>query len=354
MVIYQQGNDDMYRVIYSNGTYIFDGSSNARRERECRRRFDSSLQRTASTIKALVDLNPWQYWITLTFDKALVGGAAMRSDWRTVKSVLTWLQMYNSHHGVSIRYLLVPDLHADGAFHLHGLLFGVPSSLIEWWSLATAPTARIKARIRSGVPCGSFKPYSARFGFSRVEPLKNSGAAGHYLSSHYLGSLDKLEALANRLGPEHNFLFHSKGLCRWRTLHSDLDGDFSIDSWVSKMRKLPFFASFRDFVLQNFDSFIPVEAFSVSGGYGGDANIFVWRRFSPLPDEISLYSDVATCPLRCDIIRAFCIFVGFLRDDWDALSVFFGSSFGDFCHDWVFQEGEQVSLPSFLPGGSVF
>ena len=81
MTIYQQGNDNMYRVIQSQGTYIFDGSS-ARHERECRRRFDSSLQRTASTIKALVDLNPWDYWVTLTFDKSLVGGVAMRSEWR--------------------------------------------------------------------------------------------------------------------------------------------------------------------------------------------------------------------------------------------------------------------------------
>ena len=350
MTIYQRGNDDMYRVIQSSGTYIFDGSSE-RHERECRRRFDSSLQRTASTIKALVDLNPWDYWVTLTFDKALVGGAAMRSEWRTVKSVLVWLQMYNAHHGTAIRYLLVPDLHADGAFHLHGLLSGVPPHLISWWTVATAPTAKIRARIRSGVSCGSFLPYSARFGFSRVEPLKSAGAAGHYLSSHYLGTLDKLEALSKKLGPEHNFVFHSKGLNRWKSFQST-DALFCVDSWVNHLRSC---SSFGAFVSANVGGFIPVEAFSVSGGYGGDANIFVWRRFSPLPDDLALYRDVATCPLKCDIIRAFGIFVGFMRDDWDALSVFFGPVFSENCNlDFGGSYGEQMVLPFYSSGDTVF
>lgn len=359
-MIYQRGNDDTYRVIQSQGSFCFDGSSglNKRHERECRRRFDFSVQRTASIIKALTELNHWDYWITLTFDKSLVGGSAMRSEWRTVKSVLTWLQMYNANHGISIRYMLVPDLHSDGAFHLHGLLSSVPARLIEWWTMETAPTAKIRARIRSGVPCGSFKPYSARFGFSRLEPLKNAGAAGHYLSSHYLGGLDKLEALSARLGPEHNFVFHSKGLNRWVTSRvSDVptsDGFLDVRLWVDNLRDS---VSFAGFLSRNIGSFIPVEAFGVSGGFGGDADIYVWRRFAPLPDELALYRDVATCPLKCDIIRAFGIFVSFMRDDWDALSVFFSSPSSGFCNSsFAFADvhGEQISFPFYMSGDSVF
>ena len=345
MVVYQRGNDDTYRVIQSQGQYLFDGASVAhkRHDRDTRRRFDVSLQRTASIIKALVDLNPWDYWVTLTFDKSLVGGSAMRSEWRTVKAVLTWLQMYNANHGVSIRYILVPDLHADGAFHLHGLLSGVPLQLIEWWTVDNAPTAKIRARICSGVSCGSFKPYSARFGFSRIEPLKNAGAAGHYLSSHYLGSLDKLQALSDRLGPEHNLVFHSKGLNRWTTSRvcevPSSDGFLDVHLWAGTLRR---FFSFCDFVLQNVGSFIPVEAFSVSGGFGGDADIYVWRRF--VPDDVSSFFDVATCPSKCDIIRAFGIFSGFMSEFWEAWSAFsFGrSALADLRVDF----GEQMMLYS--------
>lgn len=345
MVVYQRGNDDTYRVIQSQGQYLFNGGSvaNKRHDRDTRRRFDVSLQRTASIIKALVDLNPWDYWVTLTFDKSLVGGSAMRSEWRTVKAVLTWLQMYNANHGVSIRYILVPDLHFDGAFHLHGLLSGVPLQLIEWWTVDNAPTAKIRARICSGVPCGSFKPYSARFGFSRIEPLKNAGATGHYLSSHYLGSLDKLQALSDRLGPEHNLVFHSKGLNRWTTSRvcevPSSDGFLDVHLWAGTLRR---FFSFCDFVLQNVGSFIPVEAFSVSGGFGGDADIYVWRRF--VPDDVSSFFDVATCPSKCDIIRAFGIFSGFMSEFWEAWSAFsFGrSALADLRVDF----GEQMMLYS--------
>lgn len=352
MIVYQQGNQDVFRVIQSQSTYVFAGSGSKRHSVDSRRRFDSSLQRTASTIKALAELNAWDYWVTLTFNQDLVGGLAMRSEWVTVKSVLTWLQMYNANHRLAIRYLLVPDLHSDGAFHLHGLLSGVPSNLIEWWTLETAPTAKIRARIRSGVPCGSFKPYSARFGFSRIEPLKNAGAAGHYLSSHYLGGMDKLQALAERLGPEHNFLFHSKGLNRWRTFQP-IDFSLDIQFWVRDLRLC---SSFSSFVFQNVGSFIPVEAFSVSGGYGGDADIFVWRRFDPLPDELALYRDVATCPVKCDIIRAFGIFAGFMRDDWDALSVFREPVFAGNCNPDTATpfEGVQEVLPFYMADDVVF
>ena len=357
MVVYQRGNDDTYRVIQSQGSFVFDGASitNKRHERECRRRFDFSLQRTASTIKGLTELNHWDYWVTLTFDKSLVGGLAMRSEWRTVKAVLTWLQMYNANHDSSIRYMLVPDLHADGAFHLHGLLSGVPSRLIAWWTVDNAPTARIRERIRSGVPCGSFVPYSARFGFSRIEPLRNAGAAGHYLSSHYLGGLDKLQALSDRLGAEHNFVFHSKGLNRWKTSRvSDVpssDGFLDVRFWADSLRDS---FSFRDFVSRNIGSFVPVEAFSVSGGFGGDADIYVWRRFSPLPDALPLYMDVATCPVRCDIISAFCIFAGFIRDEWDVFSVFAFPSLEGTATSSDSDSAEQLVLPFYMAGDSVF
>lgn len=322
MRVVQRGNDDTYRVIVSSDSrpWFGDGVSSSKRA-ICateRQRFYSSLQRTSSTIRALATLNRWDYWVTLTFDSRLVGGASMRWELDTVKAVRGWLHMYNVHYGLSIKYLLVPDLHADGAFHLHGLLAGLPESCIEWWTLESAPTARIRSRIKSGVPCGSWRHYAARFGFCRLEPLKSAGAAGHYLSSHYLGGIDKLEALAARLGAERNFLYHSKGLCRWRTVKGDFDEGLSLDveAWALQLSCL---RSFSDFVRLHVGHFIPVEAFSVSGALS-DLDIVLWRRF--VPDDVSIFLDVATCPVRSDIVRAFCFFCAFLHADEDFLSVF--------------------------------
>lgn len=321
MRVVQRGNDDTYRVIVSSDSrpWYGDGVSSSKRavNSDERQRFYSSLQRTSSTIRALATLNKWDYWVTLTFDQHLVGGASMRWELSTVKAVRTWLQMFNVHHGLSVKYLLVPDLHADGAFHLHGLLSGLPDSCVDWWTLESAPTARIRARIKSGVPCGTWRHYAARFGFCRLEPLKSAGAAGHYLSSHYFGGIDKLEALAARLGTERNFLYHSKGLCRWKSVgHNDEGVSLDIDAWALSLFDL---TSFSEFVSVHLGRFIPVDSFVVSGSMS-DLDIVVWRRF--VPDDVSLYLNVATCPIRSDIVRAFCFFCSFLHADGDFLSLF--------------------------------
>lgn len=347
MRVVQRGNNDTYRVITSSGGFPWGDPAKHKRaiQSDERQRFEASLQRTSSTIHALATLNHWDFWVTLTFDQSLVGGMAMRWEFSTVQAVLSWLHMYNVHHNLSIKYLFVPDLHEDGAFHLHGLLSGVPDSSILWWSLDTAPTARIRARIKSGVPCGSWLPYSARFGFSRIEPLKSSGAAGHYLSSHYLGGIDKLQALAVRLGTERNFLYHSKGLHRWSTCHdSDTEGiSLDLEAWAFQYSYL---TSFSDFVLAHSGHCIPVDSFFIDSG----ANFVLWRRF--LPDDISVYLDVSTCPIRCDIIRAFGLFCLFGRFEADfslfsvpASSPYFSQSLKS---DEQFFQMELLDSPSML------
>lgn len=77
-----------------------------------------SLKRAKAKIYDYARANEWDWFVTLTFDSNKVN----RYDYDLcVKKVSKWLknmQMLCSNH---FRYLVVAELHQDGAYHFHGL-----------------------------------------------------------------------------------------------------------------------------------------------------------------------------------------------------------------------------------------
>ena len=73
--------------------------------------------------------NSWDMFMTMTFarDKVQVRGHADRFDVEIIKSVRVWLNNRRRAYG-AFEYLMVPELHKNGAIHLHLLLMGLPES----------------------------------------------------------------------------------------------------------------------------------------------------------------------------------------------------------------------------------
>lgn len=77
---------------------------------------NDSLKRTKDKIFEIALANKWKYMVTFTLDKEKVD----RYDPKEVKkAVCNWL--YNNSKRKSLSYLVVPELHQDGAIHFHGL-----------------------------------------------------------------------------------------------------------------------------------------------------------------------------------------------------------------------------------------
>ena len=70
-------------------------------------------------------MNDWDYFFTGTFDKEKVGD---RKDLEKLKkSTLEFFKNQSKKYG--IKYLLIPELHKDGALHWHGLIRDVNDQL---------------------------------------------------------------------------------------------------------------------------------------------------------------------------------------------------------------------------------
>lgn len=89
-------------------------------------RFESSIARSKSRLKALGLCNEWDYWCTFTFAPDVVD----RYNYVAVKRLLTkWFNNMRTRYALALRYVVVPEMHEDGAFHFHGFMVGIDGLL---------------------------------------------------------------------------------------------------------------------------------------------------------------------------------------------------------------------------------
>lgn len=90
-----------------------------------------SMRRARAKLRRLALANDFQYFVTLTLDASKID----RYDGQAVvKALSRWAD--NMVRRAGLRYILVPELHKDGAFHFHGFLSGdglkVVDSGVKW------------------------------------------------------------------------------------------------------------------------------------------------------------------------------------------------------------------------------
>lgn len=80
---------------------------------------ERSMRRARAKLRRLALANGFEYFVTLTLDPAKIdrydGGAV-------TKALGRWADNMVRRHG--LRYILVPEMHQDGAFHFHGFMAG--------------------------------------------------------------------------------------------------------------------------------------------------------------------------------------------------------------------------------------
>lgn len=141
-------------------------------------KFDSALSRAKNTVREVCLCNRWEYFVTLTFNDSWD-----RYDLKQrVKELMQYIQNLNKE-GYSIKYVLIPEFHKDGAVHFHGLMSGIPvSDRPEWWPRSV----NLKSDGTYYQHCPLF---SDRYGFSSVGAVGDGVACGFYVSKYITKSM---------------------------------------------------------------------------------------------------------------------------------------------------------------------
>lgn len=88
-------------------------------------KLESSISRSKSKIYEYCLCNAFEYFVTLTIDSKKFDRYNLSVFY---KKFSQWLRDYQNKHGIKIDYIFIPEVHSDGAWHLHGLIKGIPDS----------------------------------------------------------------------------------------------------------------------------------------------------------------------------------------------------------------------------------
>nr|WP_325200648.1 hypothetical protein [Oscillibacter sp.] len=144
-------------------------------------KLQNSLSRSRKIVWELAQCNAWEHFVTLTLDAEKMNRYSLED---ICKKLGKWVNNYNSRRGASIKYLLIPEQHKDGAWHLHGLLMGLPMSHLRPFSLNERIPRRIKELLRSGRQIYDWPVYRQSFGYVTVEAIRDPMRCASYITKY--------------------------------------------------------------------------------------------------------------------------------------------------------------------------
>lgn len=128
-------------------------------------KLDDNLTRAKSKIFEYGMCNDWDYFCTLTVDPS-------RYDRKNLskyqKDLAKWINNQNRLKGYKLKYLLIPEMHKDGAWHMHGFIAGLPPGEIKinehgYWD---------------------WQAYKDKFGWISLDKIRNQEKASRYITKY--------------------------------------------------------------------------------------------------------------------------------------------------------------------------
>lgn len=124
-----------------------------------------NIERAERKIREYGFCNPWEMFVTLTIDPKKHDRHDLKTYYRAFSQ---WLRNYQKKHNIQIKYLLVPEKHKDGAWHMHGFIYGLP---IEHLTL-------------NDNGYYDWLPYRQKFGYISIDFIKDKSRASSYISKY--------------------------------------------------------------------------------------------------------------------------------------------------------------------------
>lgn len=148
-----------------------------------------SIMRTRSKIFELAYCNPWEWFFTGTLDASKYD----RENLEKYHADFTlFIRKYNRRHGLHIKFLMIPEKHADGkSWHMHGFLMGLPEDHLHRFVLGDRMGLAISKKVLEGEAVYNWEAYQAKFGFCDLERIKNKEAVSNYVRKYISKELGK-------------------------------------------------------------------------------------------------------------------------------------------------------------------
>lgn len=170
----------------------------------------NNLSRAKNTVKELVLCNPWDFWCTFTIDPQKYDRYNLDAFMRDFAKFLNNYNSYNCPQEYKVKYVLVPEQHKDGAWHLHGFIKGIKPK-----DLCTNEHGYL-----------TWKQYNKRFGYISIDRVKDLDRASSYILKYMTKDTDK-----NVTDLHRHLYYASQGLERATELYRGKANYFGSWDW---------------------------------------------------------------------------------------------------------------------------
>ena len=168
-------------------------------------KLEDNIRRAKTSIFEYAFCNPWDWFFTCTLDSKKYD----RTDLDKYHKDLTqWFRNYGKSHNIKIKFLLVPELHSDGvSWHMHGFLYGLPKSHLKQFVIGDVMGKSLASKVINGDEVYNWLPYSNKFGFCDLEPIRSAEAVSKYIMKYINKNLASSVKELNA-----HLYYHSRGL----------------------------------------------------------------------------------------------------------------------------------------------
>lgn len=155
---------------------------------------DDSVKRAKDKVFDIVYLNPWDYFITITFSDEFVN---RQSEKEVMKKLISWLR--NQVYRKGLKYILVPEYHKNGGIHCHMLcndVFTMLDSGTKTYKGFKKPmkdsTARFKG-LDPGIGRTVYNIKEWKLGFSTaIKCYGNQSQLSYYITKYITKDIKKI------------------------------------------------------------------------------------------------------------------------------------------------------------------
>ena len=161
--------------------YVGKGSVNDKK-------LENNISRARTKIFDYARCNKWDYFFTGTLDGEKYNRYELQKFYKNFRDMVRNLSAKNNQ---KIEYLIIPEMHKDGAWHIHGFIKGILQNELRKFKLKEKLPTYIRQKLLKGETVFEWEKYRKKFGFCDLESIKNHEAAARYVLKYITKDLQK-------------------------------------------------------------------------------------------------------------------------------------------------------------------
>lgn len=183
--------DGYYRLVIYKTDKVFEFPDREKQEENVNEeKLENNISRARATIFELAMCNDWQYFVTLTLSPKKYDRYNLE---KFRKDLSKFINNYNTHCKLNIKYMFVPEQHQDGAWHMHGFIKGLTEQEVEPFKIKFGQKLPqyIIDRITEGREVCNWIQFADKFGYTVLEAVRSKEAASMYVMKYISKNLAK-------------------------------------------------------------------------------------------------------------------------------------------------------------------